>query len=90
MLSVLGYESMETFIADSVPASIRVASSTVDDVSIPPLSDSEFAARAREIAEKNDVFKSYIGMGYHQAVVPGVILRNVRPSSSRFLSQIRR
>jgi hypothetical protein len=77
MLSILGYSSMEDFIADAVPASIRVAESTVDDVSIPPLSDSDFSLRAKEIADKNDVFKSYIGMGYHQAVVPGVILRNV-------------
>jgi hypothetical protein len=91
MLSVLGYSSMDDFIADAVPASIRVAESTVDDVSIPPLSDSEFSLRAKEIADKNEVFKSYIGMGYHQAVVPGVILRNVGPSFGlgRFLPLFR-
>lgn len=81
MLSVLGYESMDAFIADSVPASIRIEPKVVSDESIPPLSDSEFGRRAREIAGKNKLFKSYIGMGYHQAVTPGVILRNVRPLS---------
>lgn len=81
MLRAIGYADMDSFIADSVPASIRIAPSVVSNSTIRPYSDSEFARRAREIAEKNKVYKSYIGMGYHEAVVPGVILRNVSQSS---------
>lgn len=77
MLKKLGYRSMEEFIADSVPAHIRVAQSTISDDTIPALSESELAARAEDLAGQNKVFRSYIGMGYHTAVVPKVILRNV-------------
>lgn len=77
MLSALGYGSMSEFENAAVPAPIRVASSIVSDFSIAPLSESELLQRASELASKNEVFKSYIGMGYHTAVVPPVILRNV-------------
>ena len=77
MLATLGYPSMEAFIADSVPASIRIKDEEVSDDSIRPYSDAEFLRRATEIAGMNEIYKTYIGMGYSQAVVPGVILRNV-------------
>ncbi|KAF8323043.1 glycine dehydrogenase [Clavulina sp. PMI_390] len=77
MLSSLGYGSMAEFEDAAVPAHIRVASSTVSDTSIPALSESELLQRASELASKNEIFKSYIGMGYHTAVVPPVILRNI-------------
>ena len=77
MLSTLGYASMAEFENATVPAHIRVASGSVSDSSIRHLSESELLRHADELAAKNDVFKSYIGMGYHTAVVPPVILRNV-------------
>ena len=77
MLKQLGYESFEAFVADTVPPKIRVPSENISNESIPPLSESELYNRARELAQKNKRFKSYIGMGYHNAVVPPVILRNV-------------
>ncbi|KAI5898036.1 glycine dehydrogenase [Schizophyllum commune H4-8] len=77
MLSKLGYKSMEEFLGDAVPSKIRIASTTVDDSSIPAFSESELLKRARELAQKNKPMKSYIGMGYHNAAVPPVILRNV-------------
>jgi glycine dehydrogenase len=76
MLAKLGFDSMEKFIAEAVPPKIRVSTATVD--SIAALSESELHARAKELAGQNKPFKSYIGMGYHCAVVPPVILRNVR------------
>ena len=78
MLSALGYASMTEFENAVVPAHLRVASDSVSDWSIPSLSESELLRRAGELAAKNEIFKSYIGMGYHTAVVPPVILRNVR------------
>ncbi|KAF8078887.1 glycine cleavage system P-protein-domain-containing protein [Lyophyllum atratum] len=77
MLSKLGYNSMDAFIEDTVPPKIRVAANSVDNSSIPVLSESELHARAKELGGQNKPFKSYIGMGYHTAVVPPVILRNV-------------
>ncbi|KAJ7070878.1 glycine cleavage system P-protein-domain-containing protein [Mycena amicta] len=75
MLSALGFDSMDSFIDSAVPPKIRVSTAAVD--SIPTLSESELHARAKELAGQNKPFKSYIGMGYHSAVVPPVILRNV-------------
>lgn len=77
MLSKLGYESMDAFVADTVPPKIRVSKQAVDNRSIPSFSESQLHARAKELAGQNKPFKSYIGMGYHCAVVPPVILRNV-------------
>lgn len=84
MLKNLGYTDMDTFIEDTVPPQIRIAASTVSNSSIPVLSESELQANAKALGGQNKVFKSYIGMGYHTAVVPPVILRNVRKLS--FLS----
>lgn len=78
MLTKIGYESMDGFINASVPRTIRVKDTSVDNKVIPSLSESELLKRARVFAEANKSFKSYIGMGYHNAVVPPVILRNVR------------
>lgn len=83
MLATLGYPSMEAFIKDSVPASIRIGEDVVSDEAIRPYSDAEFLRRANEIAGMNDIYKTYIGMGYNQAVVPGVILRNVNFAGER-------
>ncbi|KAH8099346.1 glycine dehydrogenase [Cristinia sonorae] len=80
MLAQLGYESMQAFVADTVPPKIRVSSTSVSNESIPSLSEAELNRRARELALSNKAFKSYIGMGYHNAVVPPVILRNVMES----------
>ncbi|KAF8203816.1 glycine dehydrogenase [Pholiota molesta] len=68
---------MDDFVAATVPPKIRVASNSVDNTSIPSYSESQLHARAKELAGQNKPFKSYIGMGYHCAVVPPVILRNV-------------
>ncbi|TFK77361.1 glycine dehydrogenase [Pluteus cervinus] len=77
MLSKLGYESMDAFIGETVPPKIRVPVSTITNASIPALSESQLRDRAGELAGENKPFKSYIGMGYHTAVVPPVVLRNV-------------
>ena len=81
MLKQLGYDSIDAFVADTVPPKIRVASNNISDESIPSLTESGLYNRARELAKANKPVKSYIGMGYHNAVVPPVILRNVCSSS---------
>lgn len=77
MLSSLGYKSLEEFTADAVPASIRIDKSVLSDESLPPLSESELGARVKALAKENKIFRSFIGQGYHTAVVPPVILRNM-------------
>jgi glycine dehydrogenase len=77
MLSTLGYDTMDTFVQDTVPSKIRVSANSVSNASIPAFSEAELHAKAKELGGQNKPFKSYIGMGYHNAVVPPVILRNV-------------
>jgi len=74
MLSVVGVESMEQLIDETVPSNIR----------LPELPDTgrgmtefEFLNHVRSLAEKNQVWRSYIGLGYYGTVTPSVILRNV-------------
>nr|VWO94335.1 Glycine dehydrogenase (decarboxylating) (EC (Glycine cleavage system P-protein) (Glycine decarboxylase) (Glycine dehydrogenase (aminomethyl-transferring)) [Ganoderma boninense] len=80
MLTKLGYDSMDAFVADTVPDKIRSSSTAVSDESIPSLTESQLFLRAKELGKANKPFKSYIGMGYHNAVVPPVILRNIMES----------
>lgn len=77
MLKQLGYDSMDAFIAATVPAHIRIPEDGITNATIPSLSESELTRRAKALGRDNKIFKSYIGMGYHNNVVPPVILRNV-------------
>ena len=77
MLSELGYDSLDAFLSATVPSAIRIPTTTISDTSMPALSESELHARAKALGTQNSAFKSYIGMGFHNAVVPPVILRNV-------------
>jgi glycine dehydrogenase len=74
MLKVIGVDSIETLIDRAVPAGIR-ASTRLD---LPDgLSEHTFLRELRGIASQNEVFKSFIGLGYYGCVTPSVILRNV-------------
>ncbi|KAF8274146.1 glycine dehydrogenase [Lactarius quietus] len=77
MLSKLGYSSMDAFVDEVVPSKIRIPTDVVSDNVIGPLSEAELLRRAKMLGAENKQYKSYIGMGYHNAVVPPVILRNV-------------
>jgi len=77
MLDAVGYDSIDALVDDVVPASIRVRG----DLGLPePLTEAGLLARLREIASKNEVFRSYLGMGYSDTHTPGVILRNIMES----------
>jgi glycine dehydrogenase len=74
MLGALGYPSRAALMDAVVPAAIRRR----DAMGIgAPRTEGEALARLRAIAEKNVVFKSYIGQGYYETYTPGVILRNI-------------
>ena len=74
MFSEIGVESLEQLIDETVPASIRLEKA----LDLPPAkSEAKFLADFRKLADKNKVFKSYIGLGYYDTIVPNVILRNI-------------
>ena len=74
MLSTVGAASLEDLIKTTVPASIELG----QPLNLPkPSSEPETLKQLADFAEKNQVFRSFIGMGYHGTHVPSVILRNV-------------
>ncbi|RTE85521.1 aminomethyl-transferring glycine dehydrogenase [Aliidiomarina sp. B3213] len=74
MLEVVGAPSLEEMTAQTVPGSIlRQPFLSVGE----PMSETEALAKLKKIAQKNEVFTSYIGAGYYDTVTPNVILRNV-------------
>ncbi|KAF8633021.1 hypothetical protein AX15_001613 [Amanita polypyramis BW_CC] len=77
MLSKLGCSSMDAFVGETVPSKIRTPTSSLDNTTIPVLSESQLQERAKALGSLNKPYRTYIGVGYHTAVVPPVILRNV-------------
>ncbi|MBL9150435.1 MAG: aminomethyl-transferring glycine dehydrogenase [Phycisphaerae bacterium] len=82
MLKTLGFASMDDFIRATVPNAIRLRQPLeLRD----PSNTGGFATRGefetlealKRIASKNQVFRSYLGMGYHDTITPPVILRNI-------------
>ncbi|MDX1630259.1 MAG: aminomethyl-transferring glycine dehydrogenase [Thermoanaerobaculia bacterium] len=74
MLESLGFASLEDLVDAAVPAGIR----TEEPLSIgPPRGEKELLNELRGLAEENRVFRSYLGMGYHDTITPPVILRNI-------------
>jgi glycine dehydrogenase len=74
MLQSLGLRTLDELIDRTVPASIRLRR----PLDLPPgLSEFGLLREAEQIAAKNQVFRSYLGMGYSDTVTPPVILRNV-------------
>ncbi len=74
MLKSIGFDSFEEMVQSTVPAKILAKKELELE---PAMSESEALARIKAMAEKNQVMKSYIGQGYYDTIVPGVILRNM-------------
>ncbi len=74
MLDAIGVDSVETLINETIPEQIKL---TKDLNLAEPVSEYRFIEKLKEIAAKNKVYKSYIGMGYHPTIVPAVIQRNI-------------
>ena len=79
MLAAIGVDSMDALIRETVPASIRMDG----DLQLPaPLTETALLSRARELASRNEVFRSFIGMGYHGTVTPPVVQRGILENPS--------
>ena len=74
MLSIIGVDSLDQLINETIPDDIRLKKAL--DLRN-PMSEYEYLSHIKELSEKNKVFKSYIGLGYHEAIVPSVIQRNI-------------
>ncbi|MCM2281964.1 MAG: aminomethyl-transferring glycine dehydrogenase [Bdellovibrionaceae bacterium] len=74
MLKSLGLRSLDELVDKTVPAVIRMKSALDLHES---KSENEMLSLARERASKNQIFKSFLGMGYHGTHTPTVILRNI-------------
>ncbi|MDC0591360.1 aminomethyl-transferring glycine dehydrogenase [Balneolaceae bacterium] len=74
MLETIKAKDLEQLIAETIPDGIRLKS----DLAIPSaLTEEEFLAEFRKIAQKNKVYTSYIGQGYYDTFLPAVIQRNI-------------
>ncbi|HVS09636.1 MAG TPA: glycine dehydrogenase (aminomethyl-transferring), partial [Planctomycetota bacterium] len=74
MLAALGLRSLDELVDQTVPRGIRLRRALELG---PERGERELLEELREIAGKNRVFRSYIGMGYSNTIVPAVIRRNV-------------
>jgi glycine dehydrogenase len=76
MLATIGAASLDDLVADTIPGSILDT-----DLDLPPaLSEGQTIERLRDLASKNVVMTSLIGLGYHDTITPPVIQRNVLES----------
>ncbi|MFT5350294.1 MAG: glycine dehydrogenase [Planctomycetota bacterium] len=74
MVAELGLSSLEDIIERAVPDSIIVK----EELSLTnTISEREVITRLRKMRERNQVFTTMIGMGYHGTIMPAVIKRNV-------------
>ncbi|SNC76255.1 glycine dehydrogenase [Hymenobacter gelipurpurascens] len=74
MLRTIGVESLDQLIDETVPAAIRLKK----PLNLPAaLTERAFLAKFKKIAGQNRLFKNYIGLGYHDTQLPGVIQRNI-------------
>jgi glycine dehydrogenase len=74
MLKTIGVNSLDELIDQTVPAGIRLKK----PLNLPAAkSEFDYLNTLKQTASKNKVFKSYIGQGYYDVIVPGVIQRNI-------------
>jgi glycine dehydrogenase len=74
MLKTVGAPSLDALIDEAIPARIRLKK----PLSLPEgESEHYFLRELQQIAKKNQVFRSFLGLGYYDTITPSVILRNV-------------
>jgi glycine dehydrogenase len=74
MLQAIGAASIDQLIDETIPAHIRLKKRMeIGDA----LTEQEVLSELKAIASKNQIYKSYIGLGYYNTYTPGVILRNI-------------
>ncbi|XP_022125521.2 glycine dehydrogenase (decarboxylating), mitochondrial [Pieris rapae] len=74
MLDLLGYKSLDELTNNAVPKQIQLNGLMEIDK---PMSEYDLIERVRKISEQNQIWRSFIGMGYHNCCVPHTIMRNM-------------
>ncbi len=74
MFKTIGVANLEQLIFETIPNDIRLKNDLDLDT---PMTEYEYLSHIQELGKKNKIFKSYIGLGYHPAIVPAVIQRNI-------------
>jgi glycine dehydrogenase len=83
MLEKIGVASVDELIEQTVPSSIRLKEPLKVSSA---LTERQYYRRIHDIAAKNKVFETYIGMGYYDTITPAVILRNILENPSWYTS----
>ena len=74
MLETIGVGSVEELLSQVMPQSIRLRKPLALDE---PMTEAQFAAHIRSLADRNQTLRSFIGMGYYPNSMPAAIMRNV-------------
>ncbi len=74
MLGKIGVENLDELINKTIPANIRLKEPLPLAA---PMTERGFAEHINELASKNKLYTSYIGMGWYDSITPAVIQRNV-------------
>lgn len=74
MLNTVGASSLDQLITETIPDNIRLQNPLNLEAA---MSEQEYLQHIHDMASKNKVFKSYIGLGYHPSNLPAVIQRNI-------------
>ncbi len=83
MLGFVGVASMDELMDQTVPSNIRLKKPLKMKEG---LSERKYYRNILELASKNKVFNTYIGMGYYDTITPAVILRNVLENPAWYTS----
>jgi glycine dehydrogenase len=74
MCEIVGVNDLDELINQTIPSDIRLK----ENLNLPEgISENEFLHLLQNLSNKNRVFKSYIGLGYHESLTPSVIKRNI-------------
>jgi len=74
MLKVIGKDSLDSLIDQTVPSKIRLKEKMK---LTPPVTENVFLKDLKKLASKNKIYRSFIGMGYYPTILPAVIQRNI-------------
>ena len=74
MLSKIGAKSIEQLLEETIPEAIRLD----ENLDLPDgISEYAFSKTIQKLGRENKLFNTFIGLGYHAAITPAVIQRNI-------------
>mgnify|MGYP006232456685 FL=1 len=85
MLEYLGLKNIESLIEETIPEEIRLKQNISLDAE---MSEAQFLDHIYKLSQENRYFKNYIGIGYHETILPPVIQRNILENPGWYLSLI--